>query len=431
MYHDQRLKFFNNQYGQGNKFKASWRSLRGNDHKNDFLKSGFLDKKDFTIKIKSVGNLIRTIEDLMVGKNTAHEIHEYKYFDYTYYMNVVEDAKPKENERKLVQSVNKYATHYESVCWKSMSMTNNTVRINLNSTLLNFQNYSSNINALTKTFKKHNFIVLPENAKKKKGGGHGKKKEKEPKTVKIAPRFVQIEAALYLGKERISEKSYSQPRIWSQNVDFDYDELSFYRRTDRSTQRREYPAEAYAPEDKPKLKISNLPSNTRLVLQIILLPETLSMKITQMSLPNREGFIYGSVCMPLFDLNRRLKQGNIRLLAWPLQKFDERYICMSDCYKFKEPAEIAKNFNNNLDLVIEMPKFHTDVFWDLGKDVSLTDTFQSAQKGRGADFRDKLVRRNQDTVVANTHDMSTNASVAGGKDQPNEIQQVEQESEQI
>lgn len=43
---------------------------------------------------------------------------------------------------------------------------------------------------MTKTFKNHNFVVLPENGKKKKNGGHGKKKPKEPKTVKITPRFV-------------------------------------------------------------------------------------------------------------------------------------------------------------------------------------------------------------------------------------------------
>jgi hypothetical protein len=183
----------------------------------------------------------------------------------------------------------------------------------------------------------------------------------------------------------------------------------------------------YANDDKPKLKISNLPSNTRLVLHIILLPETLAMQLTQISLPNREGYIYGSVCMPLFDLNRRLKQGNRRLLAWPLQKFDERYICMADCYKFKEPAEITKNFNNNLDVVIEMPKFHTDVFWDLGKDVSINDTFQSSQKGRGADFKDRLMFRNQNTVVNNSQD--TNVSMSQLKDAGSEIQQVEQESE--
>lgn len=123
------------------------------------------------------------------------------------------------------------------------------------------------------------------------------------------------------------------------------------------------------------MKICNLPSNTRLVMQIILLPETISLKITQMSLPDREGYIFGSVAMPLFDLNRRLKQGEIRLLAWPLQKFDERYICMADCYKFKEQSEIYRNFSNNLDINIQMPKFHTDVFWDLGKEISLSDTF--------------------------------------------------------
>lgn len=38
----------------------------------------------------------------MVGKNTAHEIHEYKYFDNTYYMNIIDESKQKENERKLV-----------------------------------------------------------------------------------------------------------------------------------------------------------------------------------------------------------------------------------------------------------------------------------------------------------------------------------------
>lgn len=123
MYQKQRLKFFNNNYGLSNKFKASWRSLKGNDHKNDFLKSGMLDKKDFTIRIKSVGNLIRAIEDLMVGKNTNHEIHEYKYFDNTYYMNFIDDSKQKENERRLVTTVNKYASNYEAVSWRNLSMT--------------------------------------------------------------------------------------------------------------------------------------------------------------------------------------------------------------------------------------------------------------------------------------------------------------------
>ena len=42
---------------------------------------------------------------------------------------------------------------------------------------------------------------------------------------------------------------------------------------------------------------------------------------------------------------------------------------MADCYKFKERADIDKKFSNNLDIVISMPKFHTDVFYDLGADI--------------------------------------------------------------
>ena len=61
-------------------------------------------------------------------------------------------------------------------------------------------------------------------------------------------------------------------------------------------------------------------------------------------------------------------------MAWPLQKFDERYICMADCYKFKERADIDKKFSNNLDIVLTMPKFHTDVFYDLGTDIKNVST---------------------------------------------------------
>ena len=76
-----------------------------------------------------------------------------------------------------------------------------------------------------------------------------------------------------------------------------------------------------------------------------------------------------------------------------------------------------------------MPKFHTDVFWDLGKEVSLTDTFTSQQKGIDH-FRDKVMQRNQNTIVQNSNDISTNASIAGGShDNPKE--QVEKETEQI
>jgi hypothetical protein len=50
---------------------------------------------------------------------------------------------------------------------------------------------------------------------------------------------------------------------------------------------------------------------------------------------------------------------------------------MADCYKYKHPNDILRNFNNNLDIVIEMPKYHTDVFWDLAKDISLSKNLRS------------------------------------------------------
>jgi len=111
-------------------------------------------------------------------------------------------------------------------------------------------------------------------------------------------------------------------------------------------------------------------------MTIIILPETYSMGLTQYKLPDRTGYIFGSVAMPLFDLNRRMKQGDQRLLAWPLRQYDDRFICMTDCYKFKYPSDIDNNFNNNLDIVIKMPTYHTDVFYDLGKDISIGSSFK-------------------------------------------------------
>ena len=73
-------------------------------------------------------------------------------------------------------------------------------------------------------------------------------------TKKISPKSIQIEAALYLGCERISHFSYSSPRPFSQNIEFEDEEMHFYQIADSSQ------------SDEPRLKLSNLPSNTRLVL---------------------------------------------------------------------------------------------------------------------------------------------------------------------
>lgn len=97
-------------------------------------------------------------------------------------------------------------------------------------------------------------------------------------------------------------------------------------------------------------------------------------------LPNREGYILGSVSMPIFDQSRRMRQGSNRLLVWPLQKYDERFICMGECYKYKRITDIQRNFENNLSITLEMPKFHTDVFYDLGIEITPGMTFKSDEK---------------------------------------------------
>ena len=58
------------------------------------------------------------------------------------------------------------------------------------------------------------------------------KKKKIPSTKKISPKYVQIEACLWLGCERISQNSYSKPHIFGQTVDFGEDEIFFLAKTD-------------------------------------------------------------------------------------------------------------------------------------------------------------------------------------------------------
>lgn len=82
----------------------------------------------------------------------------------------------------------------------------------------------------------------------------------------------------------------------------------------------------------------------------------------------RSGYIYGSVAIPIYDLNRRLRQGTQRMLAWPLRKFDPRFICIGEYYKYKDLKDIENNFENNLDLFIQMPEFHSEVLWNLGSE---------------------------------------------------------------
>lgn len=178
--------------------------------------------------------MIKVIDDLYTGNNTIHDIYEYKYIDHTYDMkfglDLILDSHEARESRRLLKAVENQekvkereiynfvqhcAESYDKECKKILNSNQNKERIQMNQKLFNFQNKSSNNVALTRTFKNQKFNVLQMNKKKKKSK-HGK--EEKPSSTTIDPRYIQIEAALYLGCERISQFSYSNVKIFGQNV---------------------------------------------------------------------------------------------------------------------------------------------------------------------------------------------------------------------
>ena len=130
---------------------------------------------------------------------------------------------------------------------------------------------------MTKTFSSHKFASLKsksfngdgkEDKKRRHTDGEKaaeKKKERDEKNATtIKPLFVQVEAVLYLGCNQISEQAYTRPQLFGQNVDFDSEELFFYHYQGKS-------AEDKVGEE-GRIRLRNLPSNTRLCLQIIVIP---------------------------------------------------------------------------------------------------------------------------------------------------------------
>ena len=77
------------------------------------------------------------------------------------------------------------------------------------------------------------------------------------------------------------------------------------------------------------------------------------------------------------------------MLAWPLKKFDERFICMADYYRVKHQKEIRSNFSSNLDIVIELPRYHTDVYWDIGLGLPFESRYSAGSQEAGASMRER------------------------------------------
>lgn len=171
------------------------------------------------------------IEERQSGHNTVHEIYEYNYLDTTYEMNYGHDlildsmeartqqkklagleTRDKVLDRTLMENLASCNKNYLSNCKKTLSDKLYTEWMNTNQIKFNFQNNSNNLTAFTKVFKSANFKIIKANTKQKKV--KHKKKPKKQKTENITPKFIQIEAALYLGCERISQFSYSKPQIF-------------------------------------------------------------------------------------------------------------------------------------------------------------------------------------------------------------------------
>jgi hypothetical protein len=51
---------------------------------------------------------------------------------------------------------------------------------------------------------------------------------------------------------------------------------------------------------------------------------------------------------------------------------------MSNCYKYKDVSDIDRNFDKNLSIQLEMPRYHTEVFYDLGREIADSRSFNLA-----------------------------------------------------
>ena len=53
----------------------------------------------------------------------------------------------------------------------------------------------------------------------------------------------------------------------------------------------------------------------------------------------KQGFVFGSIQLPLFDENLLLKQGKKSFNLWPFEQYDPRMVCQAGCHVSKYPGE--------------------------------------------------------------------------------------------
>ena len=53
----------------------------------------------------------------------------------------------------------------------------------------------------------------------------------------------------------------------------------------------------------------------------------------------KQGFVFGSIQLSLFDENLLLKQGRKQFNLWPFEQYDPRMVCQAGCHVSKYPEE--------------------------------------------------------------------------------------------
>ena len=116
------------------------------------------------------------------------------------------------------------------------------------------------------------------------------------------------------------------------------------------------------------IKINCLPSCTRICLNVILLPKQGSCKIISKDkklildiekdkesqdksiikhhFVHKEGFVFGSCQVSLFDENFLIRQGGRELRLWPFEMFNPRMVCQGECFNKPDQPDGVKKSNN-------------------------------------------------------------------------------------
>ena len=63
---------------------------------------------------------------------------------------------------------------------------------------------------------------------------------------------------------------------------------------------------------------------------------------TEHDFVEKQGFVFGSIQLPLFDGNLLLKQGKKEFNLWPFEQYDPRMVCQAGCHVSKYPEESSQ-----------------------------------------------------------------------------------------